>query len=121
MMNTWSPPAQDWAEALEEYRRGICVRLTFTTKTGEVIVAETNSFMQARAAAPLTEMEKRAVHLALVQIGRGLMHPALNTKSVPLNPDAFMASPAPGVTLTWRPHPTEPSLPVMLTIHVDRH
>lgn len=115
-----APSADNWSAAWLEYGRGIFVRLTFSTKRGDVAVAQTNTFLRARAAAPLTEMEKRALNLALVQIGRGLQHPCLNTRTVPLNPQAFMASPAPGVTITWCPHPEEPDLPVMLTLEVDR-
>lgn len=116
-----TPPAADWEAANSEYVRGVYVKLRFETQRGEVIVAQTTTFMRQRTAAALTEWEKRAVDLACVQIGRGIIHPLLNRRQVPLEPvGAWMASPAPGVTLTWRAATGDTDLAVLLTLHVNR-
>ncbi|MDN5894786.1 MAG: hypothetical protein L0H93_12245 [Nocardioides sp.] len=110
------PPA--WQTANDEFDAGRVLRLAFTAKSGEqVSVAVTLGWLQTWKKTPLSLTQRQTVRTACIQIAKDTIHPCLGARRVAHEPvGAWMASPSPGVTITWRPHWRDPEVPVMLTL-----
>lgn len=68
---------------------------------------------------PRPRRSPRRTDPACVQIGRGIVHRCLAAQQVPLEPvGAWMAAPAPDVTITWRKHRQDPDMVVFVCITV---
>lgn len=114
-------PAQGpWEDANAEFDRGRVLRFSFTANTGEEVpVAVTLGWLKAWRRLPLTLTQRQAVRTACIQIARDKIHPCLGRRRVGQEPiGSWMASPCPGVTVTWRPHWGDSDVPVMLTLEV---
>lgn len=122
------PPAPTgWELANREFEQGHVMRLGFrrylassdTVAEEDVPVAVTLGWVRAWQSLPLTDSQRHAVRNACIQIARDRIHPCLARRHVTQDPvGSWMASPSPGVTVTWRPHWSDADLPVMLTIEM---
>lgn len=114
------PSAPGWETANAEYETGRVVRLSFKAPTGEQVpFAVTLGWLGAWSHTPLTQAQRSAIHTACIQIAKDRVHPCLGRRRVESEPvGSWMASPCPGVTVTWRPHWSADGLPVMLTLEV---
>lgn len=114
-------PSRDlWDAAMEDFNRGLLVAQSYTTRHGTVRIKTTLTFRRAWSTEALTEIEKQTLASACIQVGRGIFHPMLWLTEVPHSFGATMASPYPGITITWRPHWLEDQPPVLLTLDVHR-
>lgn len=115
------PDGSVWARAHRDWEKLLLKEWIVETSRGDVCVTETQTFMECRQTARLTEAQRRSVQTVMVQVGRGAVHPATNPQPIDAEPEgAFMCSPAPGVTLTWRKRHDKPQLNVLLTLENDR-
>lgn len=113
-----TPELTAWETANGEFTAGRVLRLAFTAKTGEqVTVAVTLGWLRAWKRLPLTLTQRQTVRTACIQIANDTIHPCLGARRIAQEPvGGWMASPSPGVTLTWRPHWDDGEVPVMLTL-----
>lgn len=110
-----------WAAACADYNLGRVFDGAFPAARGPVVVTQTLTFMRAWTTLPFTEIERRTIIDACVTIGRGHTHPSLCLQGVPREPlGATMGSPIRGVSITWRPHWSDPTRTVLLTLDLDR-
>lgn len=116
-----TPPAEVWDSAVADYQQGRVLARAFQTQTGRVTASMTLTFMKAWGRAPLSETERIGVQAACVLLARGVEHPMLSATRLPVEPlGARMASPVPGVTITWMPHWSRPDEQVLMSITVER-
>lgn len=114
------PSPAVWELGTREYATGLVVRFEFNVNGRVVPVAVTTSWLRAWRKLPLSLTQRIAVRTACVQVTHDRVHPCLGKRQLPLEPvGAWMASPCPGVTITWRLHWSEPGVPVMLTLTYD--
>lgn len=112
------PGEQPWADANAEFEAGRVLRFAFTSPSGEEVpVAVTLGWLKSWRSLPLTLTQRSAVRTACIQIAKDTIHPCLGSRRMGQEPiGSWMASPYPGITVTWRPHWGDADVPVMLTL-----
>lgn len=113
-----APDADAWTAANTEFDAGRVLGFSFTNDDGGTVpVKVTLGWLHAWRRLPLTLTQRSTVRTACTQISRDKIHPCLGKRRVDMEPiGAWMASPCPGVTVTWRPHWNDSTVPVMLTL-----
>ena len=86
-----------------------------------VEVTATAAWLRAWRRTMLTSQQRSLVRAACTQIAKDRVHPCLGARAVTVDPvgSAWMASPSPGVTVTWQAHWSTPDVPVMMTLTYD--
>lgn len=75
-------------------------------------MAVTQDWMRSWSTLPLTHLERTTIRNVCLQLARGRVHPALDTRPLELDPPgAWIGSPAQGYTITWRPHSAHEHVP----------
>lgn len=112
------PEPEEWASAQAQFKAGRVVGLPMNTRSGtQVTVAVTEDWLLSWSTLPLTHLERTAIRNVCLQLARGWVHPALDTRPLELAPSgAWIGSPAEGYTLTWRAHWSDEQIPVLLTL-----
>lgn len=112
-----TPEGNTWVAAQTEFDAGKVLRFSVEAGDEPVLLRVTVSWLQAYRTMPLSLMQRSAIRTACIQIARDRIHPCLGKRQVPAEPlGGWMASPCPGITLTWRPHWGDADLPVMMTL-----
>lgn len=113
------PAAAVWKQAVDDYRRGMVIAVHINTDDGRREVHLTRTFQKAWSTLGFTGAERVTVNTAVALIAADLIFPMLSTQPIMLAREplgARMASPLPGVTLTWQPHWARPDAAVMMTL-----
>lgn len=116
------PPGDElWAAAQDEFTRGKVFEFAFNVNGEMVPVTVTAGWIAAWRDAPLTLQQRLAIKHACTQISRDRVHPCLGKRGLVIDGsgEAWMASPCPGVTVTWRAHWSQFAVPVMMTLTYD--
>lgn len=120
----FAPSKEVWRAATEDYDRGFVMARTITSRTADqyVDLSITRTFARQWATLEAAEFERVAIVLACSNIARDIIHPMMSVSPMDSSPvrreplGARMASPVPGVTLTWRAHWNDASAPVLMTV-----
>lgn len=118
------PSLESWRAATADYDRGLVMLRTITSRTADQYAELylTRTFAKQWAALECAEFERVAIVLACSNIAHDVIHPmmsvsAMDAPAVRREPlGARMASPVPGITVTWRPHWNDDAAPVMMTV-----
>lgn len=115
------PDAARWATAVRDYEVGLVTSLVLGVGEESVEVAVTRSWLRDWQRAALSTQDRAAVRAACTQIAKDRVHPCLGKRVAAVEPvgSTWMASPVPGVTVTWRAHWSSPEVPVLMTFVHD--
>jgi hypothetical protein len=93
------PEPEEWASAQAQFKAGRVVGLPMNTRSGtQVTVAVTEDWVRSWSTLPLTHLEWTAIRNVCLQLARGWVHPALDTRPLELAPSgAWIGSPAEGL------------------------
>lgn len=113
-----APGEQVWADASRDYDLGRVAPFEVGVGQNMVVIAVTATFMRAWRNNPLTAKEAALVRTACAQIANDRVHPCLGKRVAAVEPvgSTWIASPSPGVQVTWRAHWSHPEVPVMMTV-----
>lgn len=116
-----TPGADQWAAAERDYDMGMVTTFLLGVGAEQVAVDATRAWLLDWRRAPLSTQERAAVRAACTQIAKDRVHPCLGKRVASVEPvgSVWMASPSPGVTLTWREHWSTPGVPVLMTFVHD--